>query len=306
MKGRIMSFKTLEKVTGNAPGVGFFYAGGFAGLRLNKAVVRGGWQELSEMRLEGCYFSSLKLQLDRLGAWWDCGILNLYFAVIDRWLMKLIIWVSGTLSGLGAILCGYGFFAVEPKIFEVGLGVICFGVAVALAGLLLRWVQSHRLQTVACAQCGVNQKRYEMRFGRCFRCREENQRQAMVRAAAEKERRKELARMAEEVRAQQQWSKLTGHPHAGPPAVVAPRKGRQEVGPRRNEALSAERVPHGAVGNIAMCPRCQSPSIQFMQRGYSAGAGAVGWCLIGPAGMLLGAFGASQADRHCLNCRYKW
>lgn len=223
----------------------------------------------------------------------------------DCTLMKLVIWVAGILAGLGVVLCGVGYFNLEPQIFEMGLRVTGLGVAVALTGLFVKWFQNRQRQTVACVQCGINQQRHETRFGRCRTCRDENRRQAMIRAAAEKERRRELARVAEEIRAQQQRSKFTAQGKAAPPVVVAPREGGRQVVQKHYETYPAQTVAHYP-DNIARCPRCQSPSVQLIQRGYSAGAGTVGCCLIGPAGMLLGAFGASQADRHCINCRYKW
>lgn len=50
------------------------------------------------------------------------------------------------------------------------------------------------------------------------------------------------------------------------------------------------------------CPRCNSADVYADKKGFSAGAAAAGWLLVGPIGGLLGAAGSNTIRITCLAC----
>jgi len=61
------------------------------------------------------------------------------------------------------------------------------------------------------------------------------------------------------------------------------------------------------------CPKCGSTHIGAHKKGYSPGKGCCAGLialpisiLMVPFGLLCGAVGANDMERHCLNCGYTW
>lgn len=62
-----------------------------------------------------------------------------------------------------------------------------------------------------------------------------------------------------------------------------------------------------AFGNaIPVCPRCGSPSIQIVKRGFSGGNAVAGALLLGPVGLAAGAIGSGNIQRICANCGHRF
>ncbi len=68
--------------------------------------------------------------------------------------------------------------------------------------------------------------------------------------------------------------------------------------------VSATNQPTGA--NIAVCPRCGSPSITLAKQGFGGKKGACGCCILGPIGLLAGLFGSGKTQSVCMKCGHKW
>jgi transcription elongation factor Elf1 len=56
----------------------------------------------------------------------------------------------------------------------------------------------------------------------------------------------------------------------------------------------------------AKCPRCGSPSVTIVKRGYKPAPACCGYIVCGPLGFLCGQHGANKLEKVCMNCDHKW
>lgn len=71
----------------------------------------------------------------------------------------------------------------------------------------------------------------------------------------------------------------------------------------------ASGAPHAddeGQGPRARCPRCGSPDLDAVRRGFDPGCGCLGMLLWGWWGLLLGLLGAGDIEIVCRNCGCRW
>ena len=88
----------------------------------------------------------------------------------------------------------------------------------------------------------------------------------------------------------------------------AERLRRQEAQAARARIVQEERAKEAGIRaqQRVACPRCGSVEIHSAKRGYSAGTGSCGCCLLGPVGLILGLLGSSDVTCTCLACGRKF
>jgi len=72
-----------------------------------------------------------------------------------------------------------------------------------------------------------------------------------------------------------------------------------------NAALKNRKAEMDEQG-IAYCPKCGSPSVQPMKKGFSIGKAVVGGVLTGGIGLLAGTIGSKNIEMYCLKCGHKY
>jgi hypothetical protein len=75
------------------------------------------------------------------------------------------------------------------------------------------------------------------------------------------------------------------------------------AGSRRSAGRTKQQI---AVRSQPTCPKCQSASITYNKKGYSATKGLVGGLATGGIGLLAGFIGSNKIKATCVQCGNSW
>lgn len=82
-------------------------------------------------------------------------------------------------------------------------------------------------------------------------------------------------------------------------------KAQFEIEREKQEILEKKKAEYEREG-IVYCPKCLSTSLSANKKGFGVGKGIIGGAAFGPAGLLVGALGASQVNVTCLACGHQF
>lgn len=66
---------------------------------------------------------------------------------------------------------------------------------------------------------------------------------------------------------------------------------------------------HGKLNKITgqlSCPRCGCTNLSAQKKGFGLAKGAIGFALVGPAGLLAAGIGKNKVIVKCMHCGHKW